>query len=98
MDESVETIYQNYRFQTNNRILHLNENGFFICSHPLPPLPKQCCKMLRGCLFVSNIEKGGRGGYLSRGEGGEFIPRKKVGNFHVSQHFLFMIGDDLISD
>ena len=30
---------------------------------------------LRGCLFVSNIEKGGRGGYLSRGERVEFTPR-----------------------
>ena len=36
---------------------------------PQSPCPlKQCCKTLPICLFVSNIEKGGRGGYLSRGE------------------------------
>ena len=41
--------------------------------------------------FVSNIKKGGRGGYLSRGERGEFKPRKKIFNFHVSQQLLWMI-------
>ena len=44
-----------------------------------PSSPKQCCKTLRGCLFVSNVENGERGGYLSQRE-------NKVGNFHVSQH------------
>jgi len=47
--------------------------------------------MLRGCFVGSNIEKGGRGGYHSRGGRGEFTPRKKVGNFHVSQQLLSMI-------
>jgi len=31
-------------------------------------------------MFISNIEKGGRGGYLSRRERGEFTQREKVGN------------------
>ena len=57
----------------------------------IPPAPKQCCKRLRGCLFVSNIEKGGRGGYLEEGRG-EFTPRvKNVVYFHVSQQLLSMI-------
>jgi len=47
--------------------------------------------MLHGCLVVSSIEKGGRGGYLSQGERAEFTPRRKGGNFHVSQHLLSMI-------
>ena len=34
MDKSVETIYQNQRFRTNNGILYLNENTFFICRLP----------------------------------------------------------------
>ena len=45
-----------------------------VTSSPL----KQCCKTLRGCLFVSNIEKGGRGGNLERGKRGEFTPRVKT--------------------
>jgi len=40
--------------------------------------------------FVSNIEKGGKGCNLSQGERGEFTPRKKIFNFHVSQ-LLWMI-------
>lgn len=47
--------------------------------------------MLRGCFVVSNIEKGGRGGYHSRGGREEFTPRKKVDNFHVSQQLFSMI-------
>ena len=48
--------------QFSKTILYLNEI-FFICSQPLSP--KQCCKTLCGCLFVSNIEKGGgEGGYI----------------------------------
>ena len=43
-----------------------------------PHPSKQCCKPLRGCsFFVSSIENRGRGGYLSRGERGEFTSRKK---------------------
>ena len=61
------------------------KTSFFILSHLLPP--KQCCKTLRGCVF-SNIEEGGRRGYLSREEREEFTPRKKVGNFHVSATFV----------
>lgn len=46
-------------------------------------------KTLHGCLLVSNIEKGERGGYLSPEEKGEFTPKKKVGNFScVSTAFL----------
>ena len=66
---------------------------FFICMktpfsfvvNPSPPPPKQCWKTLRGCLFVSDIEKGGRGSCPSRGERVEFAPRKEVGSFHVSK-------------
>ena len=43
----------------------------------LPPFPQPVLQTPRGCLFVSNIEKGGRGGYLSWGERGEFTPREK---------------------
>ena len=39
--------------------------------------------MLCGCLFVSSLS------WL--GERAEFTPRKKVGSFHVSLHFLSMI-------
>jgi len=53
-----------------------------------PSSPKQCCKTLSGCLFVSNIEYGERGGYLSKREGAELTPRKKVGNFRASQQLL----------
>jgi len=42
-------------------------------------------------MFVSNIEKGGRGSNLSEGERGKFTRREKVGNFHVSQQILSMI-------
>ena len=56
-----------------------------------PSSSKQCCKTLRGCSFVSNIENGERGGYLSQREGAEVTPRKKVGNFHVSQQLLSTI-------
>ena len=35
--------------------------------------------------------KWGKGDYFSRGERAEFTPRKKVGNFHVSQQLLSMI-------
>ena len=35
-------------------------------------------KLLHWCLFLSNIEKGGRGGYLSRGERGEFTTRENM--------------------
>ena len=56
-----------------------------------PPAPKQCCKMLRRCLFVSNIEKGERGGYFSRSDRAEFALSKKGGNFNVSQQLLSMI-------
>ena len=59
--------------QFSKTILYLNENIFFICSHPLPP--KQCCKTLCGCLFVSNIEKGGGEGEATFHK---FRPRKKV--------------------
>ena len=65
-------------------------------SHP-HPLPRQCCEMLHRCLFVSEIEIERGGGYLSPGERererGEFTPREKVGNFHVSQQLLSMIED-----
>ena len=62
--------------------MNLKENNFFIGSHP--PLPK-CCKTIvnipnayvRVCLLVSNVERGGRGGYLSPGERGEFTPKEK---------------------
>ena len=89
MDKNVETVYQNKRFQTNNGILCLNENTFFICSQPLSP--NNVAKCFVDVYFFSNIEKGRRGGYLSQGEGGEFTPSKKVGNFHVSQQLLSMI-------
>ena len=36
-----------------------------------PSPPKQCCKTLRGCLFVSNIEKGGTGGGATLNKGRE---------------------------
>ena len=39
--------------------------------------------------------KRGKGDYFSRGERAEFTPRKKVGNFHVSQQLLSMIVDKL---
>ena len=48
-------------------------------------------KALLGCLVVSNIEKGESGGFLSRRKRAEFTPRKKVGNFHVSQRLLSMM-------
>ena len=60
-------------------------------SSVVTPSPKQCCKTLRGCLVVSNIEEGERRGYLSRGERAEFTPKKKVGYFRVSQQLLSMI-------
>ena len=41
--------------------------------------------------YVSNIEKGERISLLSRRERAEFTPRKKIGNFHVSQQLLSMI-------
>lgn len=44
--------------------------------------------MLRRCLFVSNIEKGERGGYFSRSDRAEFALSKKGGNFNVSQQLL----------
>ena len=77
--------------QFSKTILYLNENIFFICSHPLPP--KQCCKTLFGCLFVSNIEKGGGEGEATFHK---FKPRKKVGNFHVSQQLLSMTGGNKV--
>ena len=43
----------------------------------LPPFPQPMLQTPHGCLFVSNIEKGGRGGYLSWWERGEFTPREK---------------------
>ena len=43
-------------------------------------------KTLHGCLLVSNIEKGERGGYLSPEEKGEFTPKKKFGNFLMCLH------------
>ena len=42
-----------------------------------PSSPKQCCKTLRGCSFVSNIENGERGGYLSQREGAELTNQGK---------------------
>ena len=69
--------------------LYWSENIFFIGNHPSPL--KQCCKTLRRCLFVSNIEKGERGGYFLRRDRAEFALRKKGGNFNVSQQLLSMI-------
>ena len=43
----------------------------------LPPFPQPMLQMPRGYLFASNIEKEGRGGYLSWGERGELTPREK---------------------
>ena len=56
-----------------------------------PSPPKQCCKMLRRCLFVSNTDNGERGGYFSRRDRAEFARRKKGSNFNVSQQLLPMI-------
>ena len=63
----------------------------FFSSVITPTPTKQCCKTLRKCLFVSNIENGERGGYFSRRNRAEFSPRKKGGNFNVSQQLLSMI-------
>ena len=63
--------------------LYWNENIFFIGNHHPPPPHR--------CLFVSNIEKGERGGYFSRGDRAEFALRKKGGYFNVSQQLLSMI-------
>lgn len=52
--------------------MYLNENNFFIHSHPLPP--KHYWKMLHGCFFFLR----GGGGYLSWGERGESRLRKKL--------------------
>ena len=58
-------------------------------SSAVTPSPlKQCCKTLYGCLFVSNIEKGEGGGFLSRRQRAEFTLRKNFGNFHVSTSFV----------
>ena len=55
----------------------------------LPRFPQPMLQMPRGCLFVSNIEKGGRGGYLSRGDNSH--QGKKVGHCRMSQRLLSMI-------
>ena len=70
---------------TSNRILHF---AFSFSSVVNPSLPTQCWKTLRACLFASNIDKAGRGVYLSRQERGEFTLRKKAGNIHVSKLFV----------
>ena len=56
-----------------------------------PSPPNNVAKGFVDVLVVSNIEKGERRGYLSQGERAEFTPKKKVGNFHVSQQLLSMI-------
>ena len=94
MDKSVEAFYKTNAFKLTILVILFfwMKTHFSSVVNPLPP-PKQCCKTLRWCLFVSNIEKGGRGGYLSRWERGEFTTRENnyVGNFHMSQQLLSMI-------
>ena len=59
----------------------------------LPPFPQPMLQTPHGCLFVSNIEKGGRGGGLPfmMGEGRIHTKGKKVGHCRVSQRLLSMI-------
>jgi len=58
-----------------------------------PPSPKQCCKnaTLNVYLFPTLKKEGGEATFASWGEGGEFIQRKNIGNFHVSHQLLSMI-------
>ena len=76
MDKSVETFFQTNGFKLTIVLFFWMKTHFSSIVNPLPP--KQCCKSLRWCLFVSNIEKGGRGGYLSRRERGEFTSRENM--------------------
>ena len=61
----------------------------------LPPFPQPMLQTPHGCLFVSNIEKGGRGGGgglpFMMGEGRIHTKGKKVGHCRVSQRLLSII-------
>jgi len=76
MDKSVETFCKTNAFKLTIIPFFWIKTHFSSIVNPLHP--KQCCKTLRWCLFVSNIEKGGRGGYLSRLERGEFTTRENM--------------------
>ena len=71
--------------QFSKTIFYLNENIFFICSHPLPPQTNYVAKHFVDVYLFPTLKKG-------EGEATfhKFKPRKKVGNFHVSQQLLSM--------